>query len=128
MDAENKQTQTNSFLGGFKQNAGSGGENSTPWYRPFQPGEFVSNPDGSRSTERTVTFEMDGKFVNVPSLWMGKYGPVRLTDQEHIYRVMDDYERGTGKRFKRFNSIEDALDVARKRTISGGAASGPLAE
>jgi hypothetical protein len=39
--------------------------------RPFGPGEYLHNPDGSMSNEETLTVQRpDGKWMIVPGLWM----------------------------------------------------------
>ena len=38
--------------------------------RPLKKGEFRQNPDGSRSTEITITEKFGDSFANIPSLWM----------------------------------------------------------
>ena len=46
--------------------------------RPLKKGEFVDNLDGTRSTERTASFNIGGKEVLAPSIWMSPDGPVDL--------------------------------------------------
>lgn len=93
--------------------------------RPFQPGEFVDNRDGTISTERTVTFQDPaGRWVNVPSLWMSDTGPVDLRDDEDAIRdAMMRYEGGAEK-FARFQDVTEAEAAARKRSDAGGAGAG----
>ncbi|MUO84772.1 phage tail tip lysozyme [Agrobacterium vitis] len=97
-----------------------------PTLRPFQPGEKVDNPDGSYSTERTATFQLpDGKWVNLPTLWMGKDGPVDLaTSEEGVIAAGQEFEKSSGKQFKRFSSVADAEAAAKSRSENGGANAG----
>ena len=92
--------------------------------RPLEPGEKVNNPDGSYSTERTVTVQSpDGSWVNVPSLWMGPNGPVDLRPMgdDYIGRVAQTFEKQAGKRFVRFNDLKVAEAAAAMRSEAGGA-------
>ncbi|MCF1478137.1 hypothetical protein FS782_13760 [Agrobacterium vitis] len=97
-----------------------------PTLRPFQPGEKVDNPDGSYSTERTATFQLpDGKWVNLPTLWMGKDGPVDLaTSEEGVIAAGQEFEKSSGKQFKRYSSVADAEAAAKSRSENGGANAG----
>ena len=96
--------------------------------RPLNNSEAIENPDGSKSTERTVTLEEEGEFIVAPSLWMGPDGVVDLAgDQNAIIEAITRYEELTGKFFPRFATVEDANEFARERSESGGSASGPLA-
>jgi hypothetical protein len=98
--------------------------------RPFAPGEFVQNNDGSISTERSVTIQgPDGSWMNVPSLWMAPNGPQDFgTDEAAIFDAADYYERTTGKKFPRFGTVEEAVFEAENRSKRGGAGSGYLAK
>ena len=108
------------LTGGTPQAAAGGG------VRPFQAGEFVQNPDGTQSTERTVTIQTPtGEWVNVPSLWMGQAGPQQLNDNQ-IAGAMQAYEAQTGQSFPRFGSLQEAEAAARTRSMAGGAGQGPL--
>lgn len=95
--------------------------------RPFNSGERRPNSDGSYSTEISTTWELpDGKWVNVPSLWMAKNGPVQFDadDEEAILGAMKAYEAESGKPFPRFASEGEAVKAAKARSASGGAGSG----
>lgn len=95
--------------------------------RPFSPGEFLDNQDGSRSTERTITFNIGGKEVLVPSLWMTDEGPVDLSkNPETIVRAVRSFEERTGRRFPRFNSPKEAGAFAKSRSSKGAVFTGPL--
>ena len=90
--------------------------------RPFKENEFVQNDDGSISTERTVTIQdAEGKYVNVPSLWMVDDGYVDFGDDEtQIRNMLVRHERNGGS-FERFDSVEDAEESAKARSNAGGA-------
>ncbi|KQV27850.1 hypothetical protein ASC97_05660 [Rhizobium sp. Root1203] len=95
--------------------------------RPFRPGETRPNTDGTYSTEISTTWQLpDGKWVNVPSLWMGKNGPqqFKADDEDSILGSMKRYEQKNGQVFARFDSEKDAVAAAEKRSAAGGAAAG----
>jgi hypothetical protein len=91
--------------------------------RPFRSGEFIENPDGSISTERSVTAKLpDGQWINLPSLWMGPGGPVDFGDDEDaIVEQGLAFEENTGEEFKRFKTRRQAIDAAKARSSAGGA-------
>lgn len=96
--------------------------------RPFAPGEQRQNADGTISTEITQTRQMDdGKWVNIPSLWMADDGWVEFSpdDEEGIMRLVTQYETAKGQTFERYESLADAEKAARARSEQGGAAVGP---
>ena len=95
--------------------------------RPFVKGEFLDNQDGSRSTERTMTFNISGNEVVVPSLWMTPDGPADLSrNPEVIIKAVIDYEGRTNKKFPRFKTIEEANKFAKERTMKGAVLLEPL--
>jgi hypothetical protein len=94
--------------------------------RPLRGNEFRPNKDGSGSTEITITREVDGKFVVMPSLWSSQGKFVELKPQRAVAAAMS-YEKATGKQFPRFSSIKEAGEFARQRSKAGGIKSGPLA-
>jgi len=99
-----------------------------PTLRPFEPGEFITNPDGSKSTERTFSFTIGDQVIVVPSLFMGPEGPVDLQDNPKA--ALDtalEFERTTGKKFPHFKSIGEADAFSRNRSSGGGATHKSLA-
>lgn len=94
--------------------------------RPFGAGEKIVNEDGTISTERTETYQLpDGKWINVPSLWMSPKGPVDLAgDENAIMAALSDYEARSGKEFPRFSDLSSAETAARARSEKGGAQAG----
>ena len=102
---------------------------NAPELRPFHANERRPNGDGSYSTEISTTWQTpDGKWVNVPSLWMGKDGPQQFNadDEEGILGAMQKYEARNGQTFARFDSEKDAVAAAEKRSANGGAAAGSV--
>jgi len=95
--------------------------------RPFKKGEFFDNQDGTKSTERTMSFNVDGKEVLAPSLWMTVDGPVDLSrSPESIMRALKAYEESTGNKFPRFDTPEEATEFAKNRSNRGGRGTGSL--
>lgn len=97
-----------------------------PPMRPFREGEYVTNPDGSRSTQRTVTIPLKGGWAVVPSLWMGPNGPVdmRQLPESALSNLVQRYEYMTGETFRRYRAHGPADDGAAKRSLLGGVSSG----
>ena len=121
MDAVEKSPVASSVLSSPSE------QTNAPRVRPLIPGEYISNPDGSRSTEITRTFQTEsGEWVNAPSLWMGNFGHVRMDSEEDIYRTMKAYEASTGKKFPRYKTVEEAVSFAKARSNRGGVFSGSL--
>ena len=86
-------------------------------------GIFI-NPDGSFSTERSATVELDGKWVNIPLLVEGQ-------DNDAIRRILsgepsdEDYGRAIQRAKKRrnagqdlpsYSSAEEAVAAAKSRS------------
>lgn len=65
-------------------------------YKLYKP---LTNPDGSVSTVRTMSFEEDGKEILIPTVVDG----VLLSDEEAI-----DHYHKTGEHFGAYDSVEDA--------------------
>lgn len=95
--------------------------------RPLLPGELVDNPDGTQSSEITIT-EADGtgRFMNVPTLWMTDDG-IRQLDWRDAIKTAKAYEAKTGLQFPRFATSVAGVNAAKKRSAAGGVLSGPLA-
>lgn len=82
--------------------------------RPFAPGEYVQNPDGSWSSEISVTVTNPklngGKATNLPSLWIVNGKPVRVSeDQAAAYALK------SGLEWPSFGSIKEADAAASAR-------------
>lgn len=103
------------------------GASAAPALRPFKPGEERPNADGTHSTELSTTWQLpDGSWANVPSLWMGKDGPVQMDagDEDGILGAMKAFEASNGPTFPRFKTLEEAEAAAQVRSSKGGAAVG----
>ena len=97
-------------------------------YRPFNPGEFIINPDGTQSTERTVTLQTDDGWLVAPSLWETPMGAVDLYDKPDLHRAIQGYEKLSKKMFPRFKTLEEANKFTSARTSGGGVFQGLLAD
>lgn len=102
---------------------------AVPQLRPFEPGEYVDNGDGSRSTERTVSVPLpDGSWMNAPSLWMSPKGPWDFgMNEDYITDMALWYERATGKKFPRYGSVDEAVQASKARSAGGGVFQGEAA-
>jgi hypothetical protein len=82
--------------------------------RPFAPGEWVDNPDGSWSSEISVTVTdprlNSGKPTIIPSLWIVDGKPVKVNEDTAV-----DFALKSGLQFNPFKSIEDAEKFATDR-------------
>ena len=94
--------------------------------RPLRKGEFRKNKDGSHSTELLMTEKIDGKWTNIPSLWMRGDKIVELSPSRAVSAARD-YERRSKRRFPRFRSLSTAIGSAQARSSAGGISSGSLA-
>lgn len=100
-----------------------------PPFRPFKPGEFVQNADGTQSTERTITWQLpDGRWVNTPTLFMTPNGVLDLStpDKEEQARAAAMMLMKSGTEFPTFRSPDDAESFATGRSKGGGAFQGAL--
>ena len=74
------------------------------------------NADGSYSTEVSITVTNpklnNGKPTNIPSLWKGK----EVDEDTAVRNAL-----ATGKSYKAFNSINEAVTAAKARSEAGGA-------
>ena len=86
---------------------------------------IISNPDGSFSTERSITVQTeDGRWVNIPSMFGGK----QVSDDKalEIMRQNDFVDPETGRRSDFFSTVEDAEAAARSRSDSIQSSPEPL--
>lgn len=76
----------------------------------------IQNPDGTVSTERTITVEMDGKHHVIPTIVGGKQ--LSADDAVNAFRQGSNFAVGT------FNDAASADKFAKERSAAGGALSG----
>jgi hypothetical protein len=99
------------LLGGTKSSSKPGAGQKTHDGYPAR-----ENADGSYSTEVSITVTNpklnNGKPTNIPSLWKGKE-----VDEDMAVRNA----LATGKSYKSFNSINEAVSAAKARSEAGGA-------
>jgi len=83
---------------------------------------LVDNPDGTVSSERTVTVTSDeinrGRPTNIPTM----FGGVELGVEDAIRRIIAAGGRDpeTGRQLEAFNSIEEAVKAAQERSDNIG--------
>lgn len=96
--------------------------------RPLNPGEFVQNKDGTRSTERTITVTHPklnkGQPTNIPTLFVKKGQVVEHKGEDDAVNAA----LATGLRFPSFKTIPEAVSAAQERSKRGGAFQGVLGE
>ena len=99
------------LLGGTKSSSKPGAGQKTHDGYPAR-----ENADGSYSTEVSITVTNpklnNGKPTNIPSLWKGK----EVDEDTAVRNAL-----ATGKSYKSFNSIKEAVSAAKARSEAGGA-------
>lgn len=73
---------------------------------------MLKNPDGSVSTEESITVEVDGRYYNIPTIYNG----VRLPPQaaELLFKA------GQNKPLGEYQTLEEAVAAAKARSNSLG--------
>tara|TARA_R100001163_G_scaffold65608_1_gene63493 strand:+ start:804 stop:3125 length:2322 start_codon:yes stop_codon:yes gene_type:complete len=93
-------------------------------YRPLRSDEQRGN-----STELTISREVDGKQVLIPTLYVNEQtGDIEELNSNDALVAAMDYERRTGQFFPRYDSIAEADQASFRRSNEGGTQGGPLAE
>jgi hypothetical protein len=76
--------------------------------RPFNPGEYVTNPDASWSSERTMTVRSPhiagGKWTVIPSVWIKDGKPYEAASEAEAIKLAKE----SGLRFKGYPSLREA--------------------
>lgn len=75
---------------------------------------IIRNPDGSVSTERRKTIEVDGEYFNIPTIYGGK--AVSIEEAFTILKQSGFVDPDTGQRLKGFKSLQEAEKAARQRS------------
>jgi hypothetical protein len=97
--------------------------------RPFGPEESVTNPDGSTSSEVSLTVTdprlNGGSATIVPSVWMVNGKPMRVSQDQAV-----DFAIRSGLRFRPHQSIEaaDQWVTERHKGLDAGQQVAPLWE
>lgn len=81
---------------------------------------ILNNPDGTFSTENTITIEIDGKYHLIPTIVGGR----QLSGDEAILSLMKGENRPVGT----FNSQSEASAYAKQRSAEIGRVRGPEAQ
>lgn len=75
---------------------------------------IYENEDGSQSSERSVTFEVDGKFYNWPTIFGGvELSPKQAIRKFHLHNGLDPE---TNIQSQPFNSEAEAIQAAEERS------------
>lgn len=72
--------------------------------------QVLKNPDGSISTEETMTERVDGRFMNIPTIFGGQ----RMAPGQAMGMALQ--QMGQGAVFPNFGTLDEALDAARRRS------------
>jgi len=82
----------------------------------------IQNPDGSASSELSITVEADeinkGKPTNIPTIFGGE----RVSDEEAIKRIIQagGVDPETGRELQGFNNLDEAVKAAGERSQALG--------
>jgi hypothetical protein len=71
---------------------------------------IIKNDDNTFSTERLTTIEVDGKWINIPTMFKGR--EVSVDEAFNIMNENDFRDPETGKRSKKFSTMEKAIKSA----------------
>ena len=71
----------------------------------------ILNPDGTYSSERSITIGVEGQYINVPTIWEGK----QLRPPEAIERAIKSRIK-----YPKFRTLREALQAAKERTEALG--------
>ena len=71
---------------------------------------IIKNDDNTFSTERLTTIEVDGKWINNPTMFNGR--EVSVDEAFNIMNENDFRDPETGKRSKKFSTMEKAIKSA----------------
>ena len=83
--------------------------------RPFGPGEYMSNPNGSWSSEMSSTVQFpDKSWSVVPGLWLDNGQPTHVDEDEAARRALE-FEARSGNKFQRFPDATTAEAYSNQR-------------
>jgi len=77
----------------------------------------ILNPNGTYSSERSITIGVDRGFINIPTIWKGK----QLSHSEAIKR-----SKKSRIRYPRFKTLNEAVRAAGQRSKDLGQAAREL--
>ena len=72
----------------------------------------IQNPDGSFSTERTITIDANGRWYNIPTIVNGQELDPRA--------AIELWSRGINKHVGEYGSLQEAETAARERSNAIG--------
>lgn len=83
--------------------------------RPFAPGEYVQNPDGSWSSERSMTIQdphvAGGQWSVIPSVYLRDGKPIEAKDEDDAVKLAIE----SGKKWQGFPSLDAAENYSIQR-------------
>ena len=92
-------------------------------FEPFDPSKHtaVDLPGGRKATEYLASEQSpEGKAWNIPQIWFNtETGEAKFFASDKAWNTAQDYEKRTGNKFPRYDSISDAVSAAEKRSDSG---------
>jgi membrane peptidoglycan carboxypeptidase len=71
----------------------------------------IKNPDGTYSSERSITISTERGYINIPTIYNGK----QLGHKKAI-----EQSKKTGIRYPEFKTLDEALNAAALRTMKLG--------
>jgi hypothetical protein len=96
-----------------------------PEFEPFDPDKHtaIDLPGGRKATEYLASERSpEGQAWNIPQIWFDtETGKPKFFKGDMAWNAAQDYEKRTGNRFPRYDTIPDAVSAAKKMSASGGA-------
>ncbi len=85
--------------------------------RGLRPGESILNPDGTRSSERTISVEFDDGIHLIPTIVVDPEGFLMKVSNKDAIRL---FREGKNPSVGRFKTEAEALKFATRRSKEGG--------
>ena len=85
--------------------------------RGLAPGAPIINPDGSRSTERTISVSFDDGIHLIPSIVIDEEGFLVKVSNKEAIRL---FQAGKNPSLGRFDTEKEAKEFAIRRSAQGG--------
>ena len=85
--------------------------------RSMKPGEPIINPDGTRSTEKTISVGFEDGIYLIPTVVVDEDGHLVKVSNDDAVRL---YLEGKNPAVGKFKTEEEAMEAAALRSQSGG--------
>lgn len=85
--------------------------------RSARPGESILNPDGTRSSEKTISVGLEDGIYLIPTVVVDDEGFLVKVSNDDAVRL---YREGKNPAVGKFKTEEEALEAATIRSNSGG--------